>query len=371
MKKLIKNFTIPLIFGIIVFGGLVPSSFSSDHNLFVSIDGVETRHLKGDQVVEVKIMDSDISDTTEAKGEPDVTVNGKILRMVQAEDSNWYGYFADVDTAQLSDSIADIPGNGLDFGTFCGSDSTILNGDSVVSLGNTEGIAINSSDGIDGTNPPTTIIPNCNVTISPDNSMEVLEQVEQINTNSPPGTIAGQIGMDTDAWPFIQLYSFTDGGSVIVNLNKGGFVQTFSLKFFEDNPSIRSIIFDSFLKKGDRTGNRCLYSDFIDIHVRGNSVYNIPDLGDDTIKIPGGTNLIKVQYNSEMSEVESMEFYKGEKHLGTHTEFSGQTDVNVLGGAQGWACENDSGDFPKGTAEVWIMMGSTPIEILTSQKNNS
>jgi hydrogenase maturation factor HypE len=41
------------------------------------------------------VIDSDINDTDEAKGEPDVTVNGKVLRMVQAVDGNWYGYFAD------------------------------------------------------------------------------------------------------------------------------------------------------------------------------------------------------------------------------------------------------------------------------------
>ena len=41
-----------------------------------------------------------------AKGEPDVTVNGKILRMVQAVDGNWYGYFADRDQAQIADSTA-------------------------------------------------------------------------------------------------------------------------------------------------------------------------------------------------------------------------------------------------------------------------
>ena len=51
--------------------------------------------MSGPQVIEVVVIDSDINDTDEAKGEPDVTVNGKILRMVQGVDGNWYGYFAD------------------------------------------------------------------------------------------------------------------------------------------------------------------------------------------------------------------------------------------------------------------------------------
>jgi hypothetical protein len=34
-----------------------------------------------------------IDDTDQAKGEPDVTINVKILGMVQTADGNWYGYF--------------------------------------------------------------------------------------------------------------------------------------------------------------------------------------------------------------------------------------------------------------------------------------
>jgi hypothetical protein len=48
--------------------------------------------MSGPQVIEVVVIDSDINDTDQAKGEPDVTVNGKILRMVQAVDGNWYAY---------------------------------------------------------------------------------------------------------------------------------------------------------------------------------------------------------------------------------------------------------------------------------------
>ncbi len=77
------------------------------------------------------MIDSDINDTDEAKGEPDVTVNGKILRMVQAVDGNWYGYFADRIMAQIADSTS-TPNSqvGLDFGQFCSGTSaaTILTG---------------------------------------------------------------------------------------------------------------------------------------------------------------------------------------------------------------------------------------------------
>ena len=55
-------------------------------------------------VIEVVVIDSDISDTSEGEGEPDVTVQGKDMRMAQATDGNWYGYFADSDAALAADA---------------------------------------------------------------------------------------------------------------------------------------------------------------------------------------------------------------------------------------------------------------------------
>jgi hypothetical protein len=105
--------------------------------------------MSGPQVIEVVVIDSDINDTDQAKGEPDVTVNGKILRMVQGVDGNWYGYFADRNMALIADSTA-IPSvvgslpEGLNFGTFCGKSTTMDGGDltGTVSFSDTVGIAI-------------------------------------------------------------------------------------------------------------------------------------------------------------------------------------------------------------------------------------
>ena len=225
-----SSLVIPVIFSVIVMAGLIPWSFSANANLFVSAENSQNDNLmSGSEVVEVKIIDSDINDTDEAKGEPDVSVNGATLRMVQAVDGNWYGYFADVAQAQIADSTTNVDGEGLDFGTFCGQDSTILDGQNIVSVFQTVGIAINSQDGIDGTDPSTTPIPDCAGSITVDGSINVLTDVQQINTNSPSGE--GQIGMDGDAWPFIQLYPLSDGGSVVVQYNKGGGAQTTTLTF--------------------------------------------------------------------------------------------------------------------------------------------
>ena len=42
-------------------------------------------------VIEVIIHDSNLQDTGEEKGELDVIINGKSLRMIQATDGNWLG----------------------------------------------------------------------------------------------------------------------------------------------------------------------------------------------------------------------------------------------------------------------------------------
>ncbi|HLA22825.1 MAG TPA: peptidase, partial [Nitrosopumilaceae archaeon] len=91
---------------------------SSHPNLFVSAENsFFQNHFSGSMVVEVVIRDSDISSQDDAHGEPDVTLNGKKLRMVQASDGNWYAYFANKEKVQIADATqASGSGEGLDFG---------------------------------------------------------------------------------------------------------------------------------------------------------------------------------------------------------------------------------------------------------------
>ena len=108
--------------------GFTPVAYAANANLFVSAENSQfDNYMAGPQVIEVVVIDSDINDTNEGEGEPDVTINGKILRMVQATDGNWYGYFADRTMAQIADSTVrddqtvnpGTAGEGLDFGVFC------------------------------------------------------------------------------------------------------------------------------------------------------------------------------------------------------------------------------------------------------------
>ena len=82
--------------------GFMPVAHAANANLFVSAENSQfDNYMSGPQVIEVVVIDSDIVDTDQSKGEPDVTINGKKLRMAQAVDGNWYGYFADRTQAQI------------------------------------------------------------------------------------------------------------------------------------------------------------------------------------------------------------------------------------------------------------------------------
>ncbi len=98
---------------------------SSNPNLFVSAENSQfDNHFSGSMVIEVVVKDPNIGNTNEGKGEPNVTINGSLLRMVQATDGNWYAYFANVDKAKIADSTVGLAGEGLDFGVFCSRDTS-------------------------------------------------------------------------------------------------------------------------------------------------------------------------------------------------------------------------------------------------------
>jgi len=163
-------------------------------------------------VVPVIIDDPDIQDTYEPQGEPDVTVNGKILRMAQTTSGKWYGFFADIDTAKWADSTD------LDFGVFCsGNTNTSVLG---VDFSDTEGVAVPRDGGLSGYSNGIDSFAECTGSV---NDSILLNNVfsfdGDLSTNS--GIITGQIGLDSDAWPIIQLYDFTDGEAVQIQYNKG------------------------------------------------------------------------------------------------------------------------------------------------------
>src|SRR3990167_915635 len=88
------------------FPGVMPSASAAHNaNLFVSAENTfSSNTFNGPMVIEVVVTDSDISALDDVLGEPIVTVNGDRLRMLQANDGSWYGYFADRLQAQRADA---------------------------------------------------------------------------------------------------------------------------------------------------------------------------------------------------------------------------------------------------------------------------
>lgn len=200
--------------------------FSSHPNLFVSAENAQfDNYFGGPQVIEVRIVDADISATNVATGEPDVTINGKTLRMVQAVDGNWYAYFADKTMAMIADSTTLHEGKGLDFGKFClnTTPSNVIG----ISLSDTVAFSLpnSASDGSNGQNT----IPACN---NVGNAALIVNHViKSAPQLSAPGGMVGQIGINSAAWPVVQLYTLSQGGDVVIQYNKGGGTQTTTLTF--------------------------------------------------------------------------------------------------------------------------------------------
>ncbi len=235
--------------------GVMPAAHAANANLFVSAENSQfDNYMSGPQVIEVVVIDSDIDDTDEAKGEPDVTVNGKILRMVQAVDGNWYGYFADRTQASIADFVASgtgIRGQGTDFGTLCATGSTTttflgINVDDTVGvavpLGNLTRDSATTDIGQNGSSTGAALTVECQITVQNDafgtgagnttGHANVVREAKSPNTSLTGADQIGQIGIsDADLWPFIQLYALNPTGNVVVQYNKGGGVQTTTLTF--------------------------------------------------------------------------------------------------------------------------------------------
>ncbi len=190
--------------------GVIPEAYAANDDLFVSAENdMFENYMSGPQVIEVVVRDPNISETDEANGYPDVTVNGKDLRLAQASDGAWYGYFADKAMATDADSTTTVAGQGLDFGEIC-----------EISYSNTAlGFEITDADGI--------AVPSSTCD-APDstNNMNVVREAKGLSDH-----LSGQINVEPNNWPFIQLYELNPTGNVIVQYNKGGDPQSVELTF--------------------------------------------------------------------------------------------------------------------------------------------
>ncbi|MDG7050009.1 MAG: peptidase [Nitrososphaerota archaeon] len=212
---------------------LLGSAYAANPNLYVSAENLYyNNHFAGSMVVEVVVREPALNDVDVSEGEPNVTINGSTLRMVQGSDGSWYGYFANLDKAKAADQIAfetGVSGVGLDFGVFCSRDTVSL-GPSFVESG---GIAVPRSTGLVGATNGNSALSTCTGTPTGSIINNVVRTPRSINQNSAIQT--GQIGLNVNAWPLIQLYSF--GNDVTVQYSGIGGTQQVVLSY-DDIPNI-------------------------------------------------------------------------------------------------------------------------------------
>lgn len=252
------NFTIFLMFFLFLFSfGVYSDMLAVDHahaqtnsNLYVSSENsLAENHFAGPMVIEVKITDPDIDDLFLNSTEPTVKINENLLRMAQATDGNWYGYFGDRSQIMLADSLVGLSGYGLDFGEFCQNTSAITGAHSIQSSGIVIPRDISSaSNGVD-------TIGLCNGEISSSDPVvnNVLRDPPALN---PQSTFLGQIGVDSDSWPFVQLYDFDIGSAVDVKYVKEDedneiTEQTVELRFDENTNIVKLEIENEEYRSGD------------------------------------------------------------------------------------------------------------------------
>jgi hypothetical protein len=201
-------------------------------NLLVSAENpLFNNHFSGSMVVQVVVSDPNYNEVGSASGEPDVTLNGNDLRMVQSTDGKWYAYFANVKLAKKADQIvanagAGAEGKSLDFGVFCSRNtaSSVLG----TSFSNTEGVAVPRSGALLGFTNGESSFTACTNSPSGPVLNNVVRNPKSINTN--PAVPAGQIGIDPNAWPIIQLFSFDN---VEIKFNRAGGTEKVKLEYDE------------------------------------------------------------------------------------------------------------------------------------------
>lgn len=198
---------------------------STNPHLFVSAEGQDADNMFAEgNIIEVVILDPGISDTDEGEGEPDVTVNGADLRMLQGKDGAWYAYFAEVDAlAAIEAATGDLGGVGLDYGTFC---------DAIAADAVSGNIELTDTNGVYF--PYGSVTNDCTNIDTSIKEHGLIREAKDLNNQSRNGLL-GQLGLAHEAlWPFIQTFDFTSLGSVEVTYHRAGGSETVDLLF--DDP---------------------------------------------------------------------------------------------------------------------------------------
>ena len=193
--------------------GELPTAVAQTGTLSVSATAAPDNSFGGPQVIEIVIDDPSINAVDSKQTQPDVTIDGNKVVMVQADTGKWYAYvastaiLADADNAAASNGIMI---GGVNLGTgFDATDASILSGSDAVRL-------LASSD-----------ILTTNVKLS-----------APVGENALAGhTLAAD---EVSNWPFIQVYDITDESDIDVEYDS----ETIGLTYNTDLDDLASVDVD-------------------------------------------------------------------------------------------------------------------------------
>ena len=193
---------VTLVLGSVSFAvpGIMPSAFAATENLVVSADNnLFDKSFNGPMVIEVVVNDNDIDEVADL--EPDVTLNGGNLKMIQAGDGNWYAYIVQNQSSYGIDELF-VNADGLNNAPFTSD--------------NTDAVEIYTDASI------------------------VVRQPKVPSDNSANGAVTPT----ADLWPVIQAFDFAVDGSVTITYAKGGNPQSIALTFLDDPDDYASLSLD-------------------------------------------------------------------------------------------------------------------------------
>ena len=203
---------------------MVPEATAAG-KLYVSAENTQLDNtFGGGQIVEVIVSDS-------IQSEPNVTLDNYKIRMTLAQDGKWYGYIGDNTHIRILDSKVISPGIGMDYGEFCANTTpqSVLG----IDISQTRGVAIPYS--YDGTGSSTNGVTASQ--ICQGGSFDS-KRVNNVLLN-PPALVTtptlGNIGLQNNVWPFIQLFDFSSSSGEII-LEQTGLYEIVILNYdVEDN----------------------------------------------------------------------------------------------------------------------------------------
>ena len=231
----------------IAFPGATPDAMAAPRSL--ANLSVSTTMFGGPMVIEIIVQDPNLDETGQTQGEPDVTFDGKDLRMIQGSEGYWYAYVANARIVDLFESedgennnlMGNKLGTGFDFGTFCADpDEHILN--------NQKEFA-DTADVYTASNLPCEY-PSLGVTYGAD----LLKTANNVVRSAPSPSTPGGSGSTTETdnvgnndlrnvnfWPFIQAFSdISDDSTIKVIYNKGGSPQSIDVRYEADMDDLAS-----------------------------------------------------------------------------------------------------------------------------------